>query len=93
MREHEIKPELSKILNKLFKKDKDAYEQILNKINEIINSEDPDHYKPLRYDLKNKKRVHIKKSFVLVFTYDKQNNIISFLDYDHHDNIYKKKLI
>ena len=92
MREYDIKPELSKILKKLFKKDKDAYEQIINKIDEIIKCQDPEHYKPLRYDLKNKKRVHIKKSFVLVFSYDKHKNFVSFLDYDHHDNIYNKKL-
>ena len=32
MREYEIKPYLQKILNKLFKKDKVAYEAVLKKI-------------------------------------------------------------
>ena len=89
MHNYEIKPNLLKILNKLSKKDKVAYEMVLNKIDEIKNSADVGHYKNLQYDMKNRKRVHIIKSFVLVFSYDKESNTISFLDYDHHDNIYK----
>ena len=90
MRSYEIKPSLQKILDKLSKKDKQAYEQVLKKIEEIINSYDIDHYKNLRYDMKDSKRVHIGH-FVLVFSFDKNGNIISFDDFDHHDNIYKKR--
>ncbi len=88
MYEYEIKPYLQKILQKLSKKDRVAYEAILSKIDEIINSEDIDHYKNLRYGMKDKKRVHIIKSFVLVFSYDKSRNVVSFLDYDDHDHVY-----
>jgi len=88
MREYEIKPYLQKVLNKLSKKDKVAYEAVLKKIEEVINCEDIDHYKNLRYNMKDQKRVHIASSFVLVFSYDKSRNLVSFLDYDHHDNIY-----
>ena len=88
MSEYEIKPHLQKILNKLSKKDKVAYVAVLNKIQEVINSGNVEHYKNLRYDLKDKRRVHVAKSFVLVFSYDKARDLISFLDYDHHDNIY-----
>ena len=35
---YEIKPNLQRILKKLSKKDKSAYEQIMKKIEEIINS-------------------------------------------------------
>jgi len=87
MREFEIKPELNKKLVKLSKKDKHRYESILNKINEILNSGDIEHYKNLRYDMKDSKRVHIGH-FVLVFSYDKTNDFVSFEDYDHHDIIY-----
>lgn len=85
---YELKPELEKILGKLKKKQPVAFSAVMKKINEIVNSGDPDHYKPLRFNLRNKKRVHIMSSFVLVFTYDKQREFISFLDYDHHDVIY-----
>jgi YafQ family addiction module toxin component len=89
MYSHEIVPPLQKILNKLSKKDKSTYEQVLKKIEEIINSPDIEHYKNLRYDLKDKKRVHIGH-FVLVFKFIKEENKIKFLDFDHHDKIYRK---
>jgi len=88
MRSYEIIPSLQKILNKLSKKDPTLYEQVLSKIQEIINSSDIEHYKNLKYDLKEFKRVHVGH-FVLVFRFDKMNNLILFSDFDHHDNIYK----
>ena len=88
MREFEIKPELSKKLAKLSKKDKNSYAAVMKKIQEVFESPDVEHYKNLRYDMKESKRVHIGH-FVLVFSYNKSKNFISFEDYDHHDNIYK----
>jgi len=38
--------------------------------------------------LKDKKRVHVG-NFVLVFKLVKKENKIIFLDFDHHDNIYR----
>ncbi|MEK6811306.1 MAG: hypothetical protein AABX96_02230 [Nanoarchaeota archaeon] len=87
---HEVIPNLQRILNKLFKKDKTRYEQVMNKIEEIINSSDVEHYKNLRYDLSDKKRVQIGH-FVLVFSFIKSENKIKFLDFDHHDVIYEKR--
>ena len=89
MREYEIKPHLQKILQKLFKKDRVAYDAVMKKIEEVISCAEVEHYKNLRYSLKDKKRVHVASSFVLIFSYDKTRNFISFLDYDHHDNIYR----
>lgn len=80
---------LKRKLNKLAKKDKVLYEATLRKITEIING-DPEHYKPLRNDLKNKKRVHIIGPFVLVFEPFKVENKVKFYDLDHHDRIYEK---
>jgi len=34
------------------------------------------------------RRVHIGKSFVLVFEIVENENKVIFLDFDHHDNIY-----
>jgi len=82
---------LIKILEKLFKKDKGRYEATLNKINEVINSEDPEHYKNLSHDMKQFKRVHIDSHFVLTFKVDKYNNLIKFEDLQHHDIIYHRK--
>ena len=88
MYDYEIIPDLKRIINKLSKKDKRLYEQVLKKVNEVISSSDIEHYKNLKYDMKDKKRVHIGH-FVLVFKFIKEENKIIFLDFDHHDNIYK----
>ena len=87
MRNFEFSDNFKKTLNKIFKKDKTSYEVIIKKINEILSSSDIEHYKNLRYEMKQFKRVHIS-SFVLVFSYDKVNEFISFEDYDYHDKIY-----
>lgn len=87
MREFEIKPHLLEILLKLSKKNNVSYEAIMNKIEEIINSANILHYKNLRYNMKEYKRVHLGH-FVLVFSCDKLKDFVSFDDYDHHDNIY-----
>ena len=92
MREYEITTPLQKILSKLFKKDKVTYEAIMSKITEIINASnfEVQHYKNLQHNLSYSKRVHIMKSFVLIFSFDSRKNKIIFEDYDHHDKIYGK---
>jgi len=85
----EIEEKLLRILKKLFKKDKKRYEIVFKKINEIINSSDIGYYKNLRFPMSGFKRVHIDRSFVLIFKYDKVNDKIRFYDLEHHDNIYK----
>ena len=89
MHGYEIQPSLKKKLERISKKDKRLYMRILNKINEIINFESIEHYKNLRYDMKYSQRVHFGH-FVLVFSYDKSKDLVSFEDFDHHDNIYDK---
>jgi len=87
-RQYKTSKNFDRILDKLSKKDKQLYENLLKKMNEILNTNDVEHYKNLRYSLKDFKRVHVG-SFVIIFRYDKQNEIILFTDFDHHDNIYK----
>ena len=82
---YELNPELEKKLIKLARKDPVAYDIVMKKIEEIIDS-DINHYKNLRYDLKECKRVHIG-SFVLIFS--AKDDIVYFLDYEHHDKIYR----
>lgn len=78
-------------LDKLSKKDKKKSEIIDKKLCEIIEctQESIQHYKNLKYNLKEYKRVHIDSNFVLIFKVDLENNFILFADLDHHDNIYK----
>jgi mRNA-degrading endonuclease RelE of RelBE toxin-antitoxin system len=90
MYNYEIIPYLQKVPNKLFKKDKQTYEQVLTKIEEIITCQNIEHYKNLKYILKDRKRIHVG-SFVLVFKFIKEENKIVFMDFDHHDKVYLKK--
>ena len=89
MRKFLIEEKLEKTLKKLSKKDKAAYEALMNKINEILTCEDVSHYKNLRNPLQHLKRVHIKGPFILAFKYIKSEDKVIFYDFDHHDNIYK----
>jgi len=89
MREFEIKPILRRKFIKLSKKDKKIFDIVMKKVFEIVNCFNIEHYKNLRHDMKDSKRVKVG-SFVLVFSYDKEKNFVSFEDFDHHDNIYKK---
>jgi mRNA-degrading endonuclease RelE of RelBE toxin-antitoxin system len=84
-----IKRSLDKKLKRIQKKDKDTFLAILNKIIEVAGCESVNYYKNLRKPMQNLKRVHIKKSFVLTFEYNKKENLISFIDFEHHDKIYK----
>ncbi len=80
--------EITKKLSKLKKKDPNHYSRVMKKIDQILD--EPNHsYKFLGHDMKGINRVHVGH-FVLVFVIDRKNKIISFEDYDHHDNIYKK---
>ena len=88
-REYKPSREFDRILDKLQKKDKQLYENLLNKMEEVFNSINIEHYKNLRYNMKDSKRVHIDH-FVLVFQYDVPIDMINFDDFDHHDNIYNK---
>lgn len=90
MFDYKTSKNLDKILLKLSKKNKKLYEQILKKIYEITNYPNIEHYKNLRKDLKEFKRVHIGK-FVLVFRFDKKESLVYFTDFDHHDKIYLKR--
>lgn len=80
---------LISILKKISKKDKRLFDVAMKKIEEI--STNPQHYKPLRHDLKGRRRVHLEKSFVLIFRIDEKEKIVTFLDMRHHDEIYRRK--
>ena len=88
--QHDFTPELKEKLIKLFKQNKRRYEIVMKKIEQICSSDEftIEHYKNLRHGMSDRKRVHIDKSFVLTFKYDKEKKYILFLDFDHHDNIY-----
>ena len=87
MYELHITKALDKLFRKLAKKDSKQLDIILKKAGEVAHN--PNRYKNLRNPLQHLKRVHIDSSFVLLFTVDDQEKIVTLIDYDHHDNIYK----
>lgn len=73
-------------LTRLGKTDRNTFTIISKKVREIqIN---PYRFKPLRHDLKGLRRVHINKSFVLIYEIIESEKAVRLLDFDHHDTIY-----
>ena len=86
MRQWKISETLQKSMKKPSKRNPRLYEQLLKKIQEVVSSVDMEHYKNLRYSMKDSKRVHVGH-FVLVFQHDKARDEILVDDFDHHDHI------
>jgi mRNA-degrading endonuclease RelE of RelBE toxin-antitoxin system len=88
----DFEKDLKEKIKKLSKKNPKQIFILKKKINQIINSDEITikHYKNLKHNLSDKKRVHIDKHFVLTFKYFKDKNFILFVDFDHHNKIYKK---
>ncbi|MFH1210289.1 MAG: type II toxin-antitoxin system RelE/ParE family toxin [archaeon] len=84
-----LSEDLKAILERLSKKDKKLNEQVMKKIEEIVNCYDVEHYKNLKYEMKEQKRVHIGH-FVLIFRLENEENEIKFIDFQHHDKVYKR---
>jgi YafQ family addiction module toxin component len=86
-------PEFEIILEDLGKENPKLHDNVIKKITNIAEtlSWSPNHYKNLRSPLQRYKRVHVNDSYVLIFMVNKSKKSVKFVDYDHHDNIYKKK--
>ena len=87
MYSYELRKSVEKIFFKLANKNPKQLKIIEKKISEIIQN--PNHYKNLRKPLQHLKRIHIDKSFIILFSVDKDNQKVIIEDYDQHDNIYK----
>ena len=83
----ELRKSVEKVFRKLAKKNPKQLGVIHKRIEEIRKN--PHRYKNLRRPLQHLKRVHVDKSFVLVFSVDDSEKVIVIENYDHHDNIYK----
>lgn len=74
-----------KVITKLKKKNLTFFNQLVSQMEKAVRM--PNIGKPLRYTLKNRRRLHVG-SFVLVYEF--YNGELRFMDFDHHDKIYKK---
>ncbi|HIH49856.1 MAG: type II toxin-antitoxin system mRNA interferase toxin, RelE/StbE family [Candidatus Micrarchaeaceae archaeon] len=82
------KDEVKKIFWKLRHKNPKQLQIIRNKIKQIL--EDPDRFKPLRSDMWGVRAVHIDRHFVLVYSINKEKQMVIIEDYDHHEAIFGK---
>jgi mRNA-degrading endonuclease RelE of RelBE toxin-antitoxin system len=89
MREFSIEQRLEENIRRLFRKDRATYDALMNKIREILNCENVNHYKNLKKPLQHLKRVHVRGSFVLTFRYNQREDEVVFYDFDHHDKVYQ----
>ena len=75
-----------KRMKKLKRDNLQLYERLKKKMVEIL--ENPDHHKPLSNILKGKRRAHVG-SFVIMYRMDEEGKKVVFLEFDHHDKVYK----
>ena len=78
--------EFERVLIRYKKNDHKLFGQIHAQILKIL--QEPSIGKPLRYTLKNRRRVHMG-SYVLVYEF--HNGELRFIDFDHHYRVYKKR--
>ncbi len=53
--------------------------------------ENPEHFKPLKHDLKGKRRAHVGHSIVIIYEFKKDDPTIIFYLIKHRDTVYKKR--
>ena len=82
-----VKDGVAKQLQVLRKRNSILYEKLHKKVNQICHH--PYHrYKILKKPMQHLQRVHIDKSFVLVFKVNHQSKTVELLRFEHHDKVY-----
>jgi YafQ family addiction module toxin component len=82
----EIMPSCREAIEKAGRKNPVLKKAVTNKIDEILKN--PEHYKPLRGVLAGERRVHILKSFVLIYEIVPSRKAVCFTRFSHHDKAY-----
>jgi YafQ family addiction module toxin component len=83
-----VLPSCKKEIDKMCKHNPSLKISLSKKIQEICKN--PFHYKPLRNDFHGMRRVHIQKSFVLIFSVDENENSVTLVTFSHHDTAYSR---
>lgn len=81
-----LSPRATEIFERLARKDPALHERIENQLIKI--KREPQLGKPLRHELRNRRRLHVG-SFVML--YEITGNEVKVTDFDHHDKIYKRQ--
>jgi len=83
----EIEERCKRKLAKAGARNPELRKAVEGKLAEILDN--PYRFKPLRPPLQNKYRVHIMKSFVMIFDVAEGSKTVRILGFDHHDKVYK----
>ena len=83
----EVKEGVDRTFHRMAKKDRNRLAAVEKKVREIL--EDPYRFKPLRAPMQNKRRVHVRP-FVLVYEVDEVRRVVTILDFEHHDAVYRR---
>jgi len=87
-----LSDELKAVLGKAAKRNPELTWAVFKKIEQITQLNDEttiDHFKNMRHDLSDYKRVHVG-SFVLFFKVYRKEKFILFDRLEHHDDAYKR---
>lgn len=86
-----LSDKLRDTLVKLSTRDKTLAIAVNKKIRQVCScdAELIGHYKNLKYGISEFRRVHVGKSFVLLFKVDFERKLVLFTKLDHRDNVYK----
>jgi len=84
----EVRGHVDRIFKKLAKRNPDQMTAIAEKIREILEA--PHRFKPLRYPLVGKRRVHFG-NYVLTYFVDEPRKSVVLEDYEHHDKVYRER--
>ncbi len=76
-----------KALRKLTSKNPEFRKAFENKFRQIL--EDPHRFKQLGNQLHGFRRVHLMRSFVLVYEIRESGNTVRLVKLEHHDNAYR----
>lgn len=80
-------PSCKKEIKKHIKKNEELRKALKNKLEEIIFN--PYKFKPLTGPLAGLRRVHIMKSFVLLYKVEEKTKTVILVRFVHHDEAYK----
>lgn len=83
----QVRSSVNKTFERIGRKDYEHLLAIERKTVEILS--DPYRFKPLKHPFQGCRRVHIYKSFVLIYSIDENNKTIIIESYGHHDEVYK----
>ncbi len=83
----EYKETAKQEIKKHAKKNKEMEKAIRRKLKQIL--ENLSYFKPLRASMKNLRRVHIMKSFVLVYSVQEKDKTVTVEMFKHHDEVYR----